>query len=637
MRIKLHITRIVLILLAFSFFGFAQTDALPGVGGVDAATRLGNLKLKAGLDQTGYQSSAPKGLAGELTTWDSRVYLGMGLGPYFDVSMGQAFYYEGFSDSVASGFGYGDFSFRFKGGLPLAGDPSLVDFAVVLGIDIPVANLNDGLVIRNGVFMDSAEATGAYGYEGLVINGRAVLSVDLSEAEIPLKLNLVQSFVGPARQNAVVGQHLLGQKALLAFDIKSMGGIYTLWQRDEIIKGSLKSIPAQQSFGGGFYFSGGGPLHFDFSVKKALGTSASFGLSRKGYEYQQALQPDLLFGLNIFWSGYIIVPDSDKDGIPDYDDRCPREPEDFDGFEDKDGCPDIDNDEDGVTDEFDLCPDLAEDKDGFKDDDGCSDPDNDGDGICDPWVAEQGLLQQYSSVCRGSDKCPNEAEDIDGFEDEDGCPDPDNDGDGILDRNDLCPMESEDKDGFKDDDGCPDPDNDGDGYCDPWVTELGVLGRFQTKCKGVDKCPEQAENFNGYQDFDGCPDQNPAEQVWLNLEPLQVPITDGVLKNVRFELESAELKAGSEEALINLARQMRWEERTRVELRGHTDNSRGMAESLKLSQEQAQSVLKFLISKGVPANRLKAIGVGSQYPIASNREVSGRFQNRRVEIKVYRF
>jgi outer membrane protein OmpA-like peptidoglycan-associated protein len=131
--------------------------------------------------------------------------------------------------------------------------------------------------------------------------------------------------------------------------------------------------------------------------------------------------------------------DSDGDGIPDGADLCPKEPEDKDGFDDEDGCPDPDNDQDGIPDDRDKCPNDPEDKDGFQDDDGCPELDNDGDGIPD-----------------AQDKCPNEPEDKDGFQDDDGCPDPDNDGDGIPDDKDKCPNEPETKNGVDDDDGCPD-------------------------------------------------------------------------------------------------------------------------------------------------------------------------------------
>ncbi|MGM0578953.1 MAG: OmpA family protein [Myxococcota bacterium] len=131
--------------------------------------------------------------------------------------------------------------------------------------------------------------------------------------------------------------------------------------------------------------------------------------------------------------------DRDGDGILDADDACPTDPEDMDGFEDEDGCPDPDNDGDGILDVDDECPNDPEDADGFEDSDGCPDPDNDGDGIPDD-----------------EDECPLQPEDMDGFEDDDGCPDPDNDGDGIPDDEDECPLEPETRNNFEDDDGCPD-------------------------------------------------------------------------------------------------------------------------------------------------------------------------------------
>jgi len=131
--------------------------------------------------------------------------------------------------------------------------------------------------------------------------------------------------------------------------------------------------------------------------------------------------------------------DKDKDGLVGEDDRCPFDPEDFDGFVDDDGCPDEDNDADRILDVDDECPDDPEDHDGFADEDGCPDADNDRDGLADI-----------------EDRCPNEAEDVDGFEDEDGCNDWDNDRDGIDDADDACPLDPEVLNGVDDDDGCPD-------------------------------------------------------------------------------------------------------------------------------------------------------------------------------------
>lgn len=115
--------------------------------------------------------------------------------------------------------------------------------------------------------------------------------------------------------------------------------------------------------------------------------------------------------------------DDDNDGICADVDRCPDQPEDFDGFEDEDGCPDEqDLDGDGITDNYDMCPVDPEDSDRYQDNDGCPDEDNDLDGVLD-----------------NDDRCPLEAEDPDGFQDEDGCPDNDNDNDQFSDLQDFCP------------------------------------------------------------------------------------------------------------------------------------------------------------------------------------------------------
>jgi large repetitive protein len=173
--------------------------------------------------------------------------------------------------------------------------------------------------------------------------------------------------------------------------------------------------------------------------RPGLGISLAAGAGVMGAERRTALRVFASIG----WvaGGAPVAKSTDRDGdqIPDSQDQCPDEPEDRDGYQDDDGCPDLDNDGDGVPDLNDKCPNEAEDKDGFEDEDGCPDPDNDGDGILD-----------------GDDKCPNEPEDKDGFQDEDGCPDQDNDGDGIADKDDMCPNEPETVNGFQDEDGCPD-------------------------------------------------------------------------------------------------------------------------------------------------------------------------------------
>src|SRR5690606_2812806 len=65
------------------------------------------------------------------------------------------------------------------------------------------------------------------------------------------------------------------------------------------------------------------------------------------------------------------IKDADRDGIEDHMDQCPHVAEDLDGFQDSDGCPEVDNDGDAVSDDDDQCPKELEDHDDFQDDDGC--------------------------------------------------------------------------------------------------------------------------------------------------------------------------------------------------------------------------------------------------------------------------
>ena len=313
--------------------------------------------------------------------------------------------------------------------------------------------------------------------------------------------------------------------------------------------------------------------------------------------------------------------DADRDGILDEDDQCPQIPEDLDGFEDSDGCPELDNDQDGILDADDACINEPEDMDGFQDEDGCPDSDNDQDGILDPDDAcpndagpeeTQGCPDtDGDGIIDSEDKCPNDPEDFDEFEDEDGCPDPDNDQDTILDVDDKCPMDPEDMDGFEDEDGCPDPDNDQDGIPDK-----------------VDKCPFQPETINGNEDDDGCPDKGKSKVV---ITKTKIEILDKVF----FDYNKATIKTRSFNLLNQVASIIKANPKvTKIRVEGHTDSKGNDEYNMNLSQERANSVLNYLKERGVDTNRLKSVGYGETKPIASNAKKRGRSQNRRVEFTI---
>jgi outer membrane protein OmpA-like peptidoglycan-associated protein len=73
-----------------------------------------------------------------------------------------------------------------------------------------------------------------------------------------------------------------------------------------------------------------------------------------------------------------------------------------------------------------------------------------------------------------------------------------------------------------------------------------------------------------------------------------------------------------------------------VRIEGHTDNQGDPQASLSLSQQRADAVRTLLRASGVPANRLQAVGLGAEQPVASNATAQGRERNRRVEVIVLR-
>ena len=297
------------------------------------------------------------------------------------------------------------------------------------------------------------------------------------------------------------------------------------------------------------------------------------------------------------------IGDRDGDGFKDDVDVCPDQPEDFDEFEDADGCPELDNDRDEILDRDDRCPNEPEDRDQFEDEDGCPDGDRfdrDGDEIVDE-----------------DDACPDDPEDLDQFKDPDGCPEPDNDEDGILDVDDLCPNDPEDIDRFKDRDGCPEIDNDNDRILDK-----------DDHCRGRDgqKREETAETWNNHEDDDGCPDRNVATFVGGVLVPL---------KPIHFEFDSAVIKPMSFPTLDAVAQTIELNpDIVKIEVQGHTDERGDDAYNLDLSQRRAESVVKYLKGKGVDGKRLLPQGYGERVPTIKRHDQEAWAKNRRVEFLI---
>ncbi len=265
--------------------------------------------------------------------------------------------------------------------------------------------------------------------------------------------------------------------------------------------------------------------------------------------------------------------DEDTDGVPDRFDACPATPGGV-GV-DASGCR-LDGDGDGIFDEADRCPSTP-----FAvrvDDRGCR-VDSDGDGVFDDDDACPGTVANVAVTVAGCRV--------------------DSDEDGVPEELDACAGTPA---GVSvDPSGCR-VDEDGDGVFDE-----------DDRCAGTDAGVEV--------DRRGCPIlfEDDSEAV--------------LLEGVNFESGSAELTSNARTVLDLVAQALVGAPDVRVQVVGHTDSSGNPAFNTQLSQNRAESVVRFLVERGVGEDRLEALGMGPDEPIADNATPEGREVNRRVELR----
>ncbi len=293
--------------------------------------------------------------------------------------------------------------------------------------------------------------------------------------------------------------------------------------------------------------------------------------------------------------------DDDNDGVKNRKDKCP------DTFPpivvDEDGCG-IDTDEDKVFDGLDKCPDTP--KGVPVDSVGC------------PFDTDEDGVYDYKDMCPDTPK----GVPVDSV----GCPF-DTDEDGVLDYKDQCPNTP--KGAVVDSVGCP-LDSDKDGVFD-----------------GFDKCPDTPEGVAV--DADGCPldtdkdgvpdylDQCPNTLPGIKVNKRGCPLRrkedlDYLKKGIQFEFGSAKLLQSSYPTLDDIIALLVKIPEVKLEVQGHTDIVGTEDYNQKLSEDRAHSVTDYFESKGIPAERLRAIGFGTRMPLADNVTDAGRAKNRRVEL-----
>lgn len=104
--------------------------------------------------------------------------------------------------------------------------------------------------------------------------------------------------------------------------------------------------------------------------------------------------------------------------------------------------------------------------------------------------------------------------------------------------------------------------------------------------------------------------------------------------NITFAFNDATLNPAFTGTLDKVAQTLVQFDQTSINLSGYTDSVGSDSYNLNLSKQRAASVANYLVSKGVPANRINVAGFGKANPVASNDTDAGRAQNRRVELTI---
>ncbi len=103
---------------------------------------------------------------------------------------------------------------------------------------------------------------------------------------------------------------------------------------------------------------------------------------------------------------------------------------------------------------------------------------------------------------------------------------------------------------------------------------------------------------------------------------------------IHFATNSADIDASSNSLLSDLIEVANQCSDVKIEIGGHTDSSGSDDYNLRLSQARASSVMSYLITNGIDATRLTAVGYGENNPIADNESTGGMAKNRRIEFNV---
>jgi len=224
------------------------------------------------------------------------------------------------------------------------------------------------------------------------------------------------------------------------------------------------------------------------------------------------------------------------------------------------------------------------------------------------------------------------------------------DGDGIPDKEDACPQVA----GLIEFNGCPDTDGDGIQDAEDDCPEVAGIASWNgcpdTDGDGIQDEEDDCPNTPGIPAFNGCPDTDGVK----DLED-QCPDEAGTIENdgcpeitqeiierlqeigkiIYFATNDSKLNERNNQILDEVFNTLQNYSSYKVVVEGHTDSSGQASFNQALSEKRANSVMRYLIEKGMSPSRASAKGYGETRPAVSNDTAEGRRENRRVVFEIY--
>ena len=611
-------------------------------------------------------------------SFSTNIHLALGLLDFLDVGVLLPLHLDMVNPTYKKsahldGGAMGDLEFWAKYRIPFAKD-DFFQLAFMLGATAPTGKKGVGMHPREVWYINSWGNTDPYTANQWALLGNMIFTLDFTKKEVPLRWNTNLGFAAPFNEGAntlvwATGLNYIASAYTdLFFEVSGETRVEKTAIPREVLDDPFRFTPGVR-----FHL----PSNFDLALGIDVGLNAFSNISYKynkenaypvkrtkygeTIRYEVVSTPHIAASAVLTWNLKFTSKDSDGDGVPDEIDQCARTPEGVPV--DSVGCP-LDSDKDGIIDYLDKCPNTPE---GVQvDSTGCP-SDIDKDGVPDyldkcPNTKEgvevdaEGcpMDADKDGVPDEKDKCPNTP--IAAIVDDEGCP-LDSDKDGVPDYLDKCPNTPA---GFPVDSvGCTlDTDKDGvPDYLDKCPNTATGIPVDSTGCPrdtdkdGVpdhlDKCPNTAAGISV--DSNGCPidsdkdgvhdhlDKCPNTLEGVKVDSVGCPIDkkqdlSQLNKGINFKTGSNKLTNASYATLDDIVALLRQIPSANLEVQGHTDKTGSDKINLKLSQARAQTVVDYFVKKGIDSKRVRAIGYGSERPIADNATKEGRDQNRRVEL-----